>query len=197
MPTITIVAVSGSLHAPSKTTVLAREILDGFAAALCPTPGSDLEVETHLIELSEIGPEFAGVLNRGALPPTAEAALRRIESATLLIVASPVYRASFTGLFKHVFDFVGQYALIDKPVLLAATGGSDRHSLIIEHQFRPLFSFFQALTLPIGVYASDTDFVDYRVDSAELRSRIDQAISRGVPVVRSSVLPVSEYVGTW
>ncbi|MGI9823745.1 FMN reductase [Agromyces sp. Marseille-Q5079] len=197
MPTVTIVAVSGSLHAPSKTTVLAKEILEGFAAALQPTPGSEIEVETHLIELSEIGPEFGGVLNRSALPPTAEAALRQIESATLLIVASPVYRASFTGLFKHVFDFVGQYALIDKPVLLAATGGSDRHSLILEHQFRPLFSFFQALTLPIGVYASDTDFLDYRVDSPELRSRIDQAISRGVPVVRSSVLPVSEYVGTW
>jgi FMN reductase len=197
MPTITIVAVSGSLHAPSKTTVLAREILNGFAAALQPGIGSEVEIETHLIELSEIGPEFAGVLSRDALAPVAEDALRRIESATLLIVASPVYRASFTGLFKHVFDFVGQYALIDKPVLLAATGGSDRHSLILEHQFRPLFSFFQALTLPIGVYASDTDFLDYRVDSAELRSRIDQAVARGVPVVRSSVLQVSEYVGTW
>ena len=105
--------------------------------------------------------------------------------------------ASFTGLFKHVFDFVGQYSLIDKPVLLAATGGSDRHALIIEHQFRPLFSFFQAITLPIGVYASDTDFVDYRIDSQGLRDRIDQAIARGLPVVRSTVLPVSEYVATW
>ena len=80
-----------------------------------------------------------------------------------------------------MFDFVGQYALIDKPVLLAATGGSDRHALIIEHQFRPLFSFFQAITLPIGVYASDTDFVDYRIDSTALRERIDQAIARGLP----------------
>ena len=73
-------------------------------------------------------------------------------------MASPVYRASFTGLFKHLFDFVGQYALFDKPGLLAATGGTDRHALIIEHQFRPLFAFFQALTLPIGVYAKDSDF---------------------------------------
>ena len=113
-------------------------------------------------------------------------------------MASPVYRASFTGLFKHVFDFVGQYSLIDKPVLLAATGGSDRHALIIEHQFRPLFSFFQALTLPIGVYASDADFVDYRIESDTLRDRIGQAASRGVPVVRGT-LPdtVSEYVATW
>ena len=197
MPNISIVAVSGSLHSPSKTTVLVREILQGFAGALRSGAGADLEVETHLIELSEIGREFSGALSRDDLSPTAEEALRRIESATLLIVASPVYRASFTGLFKHVFDFVGQYALIDKPVLLAATGGSDRHALIIEHQFRPLFSFFQAITLPIGVYASDTDFVDYRIDSQALRDRIDQAIGRGLPVVRSTVLPVSEYVATW
>jgi FMN reductase len=197
MPNISIVAVSGSLHSPSKTTVLAREILEGFATALRSGAGNELEVETHLIELSDIGREFSGALSRDDLSPIAEEALRRIESATLLIVASPVYRASFTGLFKHVFDFVGQYALIDKPVLLAATGGSDRHALIIEHQFRPLFSFFQAITLPIGVYASDTDFVDYRIDSQALRDRIDQAIGRGLPVARSTVLPVSEYVATW
>ena len=197
MPNISIVAVSGSLHSPSKTTVLVREILEGFATALRSGAGNDLEVETHLIELSDIGREFSGALSRDDLSPIAEDALRSIESATLLIVASPVYRASFTGLFKHVFDFVGQYALIDKPVLLAATGGSDRHALIIEHQFRPLFSFFQAITLPIGVYASDTDFVDYRIDSRALRERIDQAIGRGLPVVRSTVLPVSEYVATW
>ena len=197
MPIISIVAVSGSLHSPSRTTVLVREILQGFAGALRSGGGADVEVETHLVELSEIGREFSGALSRDDLSPTAEEALRRIESATLLIVASPVYRASFTGLFKHVFDFVGQYALIDTPVLLAATGGSDRHALIIEHQFRPLFSFFQAITLPIGVYASDADFVDYRIDSAALRERIDHAIGRGVPVVRSTVQPVSEYVATW
>lgn len=193
---VSLVAVSGSLHSPSKTTVLVREILAEFAVALAAQPG--VEVETHLIELGEIGPEFSGALRRDELSPTAEAAIRRIESATLLIVASPVYRASFTGLFKHVFDFVGQYSLIDKPVLLAATGGSDRHALIIEHQFRPLFSFFQALTLPIGVYASDGDFVDYRIASPQLRERIAQAVQRGAPVVRGT-LPdrVSEYVATW
>lgn len=198
MPNISIVAVSGSLHSPSKTTVLVHEILEGFATALRSGAGNDFEVETHLIELSDIGREFSGVLSRDDLSPIAEDALRRIESATLLIVASPVYRASFTGLFKHVFDFVGQYSLIDTPVLLAATGGSDRHALIIDHQFRPLFSFFQAITLPIGVYASDADFVDYQIDSVALRERIAQAVTRGVPVVRGAIPDaVSEYVSTW
>lgn len=192
---LSLVAVSGSLHSPSKTTVLTREILDRFAEAFT---AAGYPVETTLLELSDVGREFSGALTRAELSPTAEDVVRTIESATLLIVASPVYRASFTGLFKHVFDFVGQYALIDKPVLLAATGGSDRHALIIEHQFRPLFSFFQAITLPIGVYASDVDFTDYRISSEALGERIDQAVLRGVPVVRGT-LPhsVSEYVSTW
>lgn len=181
---LSIVAVSGSLHAPSKTTVLVRELLERFAEALAAEAG--VPVETHLIELSDVGPEFSGALRRDQLGPAAEDAVRRIEQASLLIVGSPVYRASFTGLFKHVFDFVGQYALVDTPVLLAATGGSDRHALIIEHQFRPLFSFFQAITLPIGVYASDGDFTDYRITDPGLRDRIAQAVERGVPVVRAT-----------
>jgi len=177
--TLNVVAVSGSLHSPSKTTALVREIL----AAL----QRELSIDVHLIELSQVGREFSGALRRDELSAAAEADLQRIEGADLLIVASPVYRASFTGLFKHVFDFVEQYSLVDKPVLLAATGGSDRHALILEHQFRPLFSFFQALTLPLGVYAKDSDFTDYRVTNAELSERIDQAIRRGLPLVRASL----------
>ena len=177
--TLNVVAVSGSLHSPSKTTALVRAILDALER--------ELSIDVHLIELSRVGREFSGALRRDELSAAAEADLRRIEGADLLIVASPVYRASFTGLFKHVFDFVEQYSLVDKPVLLAATGGSDRHALILEHQFRPLFSFFQALTLPLGVYAKDSDFTDYRVTNAELSERIDQAIRRGLPLVRASL----------
>ncbi|MWB98471.1 FMN reductase [Agromyces seonyuensis] len=202
--TISIVAVSGSISNPSRTTALAARLQAELAAALAAEPalaepGAPV-VATTLLELSDVGREFAGVLSRAELTPRAEEALRTIESADVLIVASPVFRASFTGLFKHVFDFVGQYALIDTPVLLAATGGSDRHALILEHQFRPLFSFFQALTLPIGVYARDTDFVDYQVSDPGLEARIAQAVERGLPLVRSTVLPAaarSEYVSTW
>ena len=195
MPILNVVAVSGSLHAPSKTTALVHEIV----RVLERTLGGAVDVRTRYVELSVSGPAFAGALRRDQLSTEAEEELAAIEAADLLIVASPVYRASFTGLFKHLFDFVGQYSLIDKPVLLAATGGSDRHALIIEHQFRPLFSFFQALTLPIGVYAKDADFTDYVVTNPALDDRIEQAINRGLPIIRTIVAPedVSAYVGTW
>ena len=185
-----IVGVSGSLREPSKTTALVRELIDDVAARE--------PAETRLIEVATLGPLFAGALRREDLQPEVEDALRAIETADLLIVASPVYRASFTGLFKHLFDFVGQYALVGTPVLLAATGGGERHALILEHQMRPLFGFFQALTLPVGVYASDTDFDGYELTSEAVKRRIDQAVTRSLPLVTQAAgQRVSEYVATW
>ncbi|MGO3886980.1 MAG: FMN reductase [Mycetocola sp.] len=189
---LNVVAVSGSLHEPSKTTVLLREIVEAF--------GAKHPINPHLIELSAIGRELSGALNRDELTPRVEQEVQRIEQADLLVVASPVYRASFTGLFKHLFDFVDQYALVDTPVLVSATGGGERHALILEHSFRPLFGFFQALTLPIGVYASTSDFTGYELVSPRVRERIELAVDRALPLVvrpQAGRTEVSEYVGSW
>ena len=171
-----IVAVSGGLQRPSRTLALVEQLLDGLSR--------EVPLKSRLIELGEIVPKFGGVLQRSQLPPEIELLLRDIETADLLLVASPIFRGTYTGLFKHLFDFVHQDSLIDVPVLLAATGGSDRHALAIDHQLRPLFSFFQAHTLPIGVYATDKEFDNYRVSSDALRARIDLAVARAVPVLR-------------
>ena len=185
-----VVGVSGSLQAPSKTTALVTEIVDAVAARV--------PVTSRIIEVADLGGSFAGALTRAELGAPAQRALEDIETADLLVVASPVYRASFTGLFKHLFDFVDQYALRGTPVLLAATGGGDRHALILEHQLRPLFGFFQALTLPVGVYASAADFDGYAVRSPAVRARIDQAVDGGLPLIRKAVeQEVSLYVSNW
>lgn len=172
-----IVAVSGGLQRPSRTLALVEQLLEGLTDALP-------DAQTRLIELGAIVPKFGSVLQRAQLPPEIESILRDIETADLLLVASPIYRGSYTGLFKHLFDFVHHESLIDVPVLLAATGGSDRHALAIDHQLRPLFSFFQAHTLPIGVYATDKEFDNYRVSNDALRARIALAVERAVPVLR-------------
>lgn len=163
-----VVAVSGSVQQPSRTLVLLKALVERL--------GQQLPIEVRLIELAEVGPQFAGVLRREALPAAVQEHLAAIESADLLIAATPVYRASYTGLFKHLFDFVHHEALKNVPVLLAATGGSDRHALIIDHQLRPLFGFFQALSLPVGVYASETDFTQYRISSPRVLERIERAV---------------------
>lgn len=173
---VKVVAISGGLKRPSRTLTLVEELI----AAL----GAQAPIDVRLIELGEIGPRFGGALQHSDLPPDVSEHIAAIESADFLIAATPVYRASFTGLFKHLLDFVDHNALIDVPVLLAATGGSDRHALVIDHQLRPLFSFFQALTLPIGVYASEADFRDYRVSSPQLAERIALAAERARPYLQ-------------
>jgi len=172
---LNVVAVSGSLQRPSRTLALVEHLLELI--------GDAIPIRTRLIELGVVGPELAGALARSQLSAAAESAVAAVEQADLLVVASPVYRATYSGLFKHFFDFVHHDALVDVPVLLAATGGSDRHALVIDHQLRPLFSFFQARTLPIGVYATDRDFVDYQVADEALRQRARLAVTRALPLI--------------
>jgi FMN reductase len=176
MTALKLVAVSGGLGRPSRAAALASAIAAEIAAA---TP-----VETRAISVADLIGDLAGVVSVKDAPASVSDAVRTIEAADALVVATPVYRGSYSGLFKHLFDLVHHEALIGKPVLLAATGGSDRHSLVIDHQLRPLFAFFQALTLPIGVYANDGDFSNYEVTSDALRERIRLAVSLGAPYLR-------------
>jgi FMN reductase len=86
-----------------------------------------------------------------------------------------VYKGAYTGLFKHAFDLVDPRALVGKPVLLTATGGGPRHALVVEHALRPLFGFFEALTIPTAVYASDADFVGGQLAEAGVQARVSTA----------------------
>ncbi|MFY9477434.1 MAG: FMN reductase [Aquabacterium sp.] len=170
-----VVAVSGGLQSPSKSAGLARHLLELIA--------DQVPCQQRLVELGQLAPQFTGAVWRSQLPDTVERELAAVEQADVLVVATPVFRGSYTGLFKHFFDLIGQDALIDKPVLLAATGGSERHALVIDHQLRPLFSFFQARTLPLGVYATDKDFVDYRLRDEALIERATLAVQRALPLI--------------
>ena len=170
-----IVAVSGGLQRPSKAAALAEHLMDLIAEeVLC---------EQRLVELGQLAPQLAGAVWRSQLPETVERELAAVEQADIVVVATPVYRGAYTGLFKHFFDFIHQDALVDKPILLAATGGSERHALMIDHQLRPLFSFFQARTLPLGVYATDRDFLDYRLQDEALIQRAALAVQRALPLI--------------
>jgi len=187
-----IVAVSGGLQRPSRAATLAEHLLGLI--------GEDIHSEQQLIELGELAPQLAGALWRSQLPEAVERQLVAVEQADVLVVATPVYRGSYTGLFKHFFDFIDQDALVDTPILLAATGGSERHALVIDHQLRPLFSFFQARTLPLGVYATDRDFAEGRVHNEALIQRARLAVQRALPLLalshRAAPLAAAEATAT-
>jgi FMN reductase len=162
-----IVAVSGSLGTPSKTVTLAARIAAQVA--------THVDAEVHEVQIAKIGRELGAALNPKELGGDAALAIKVVESADILVVASPMYRATYTGLFKHLFDFVGQDALVDVPVVLSATGGSQLHGLSIDHAFRPLFAFFRAAPTATGVYATDKDFENGELVNPALIQTIERA----------------------
>jgi FMN reductase len=175
--TLRVVAVVGTVRARSKTTALVRLVLDTLGAA---TP-----IDSEIIEIHTLANGLGSALERDQLDENTEAAIRAVESADLVIAATPVFRGSYTGLFKHFFDFVDQYGLAGTPVMLAATGGTERHALVIEHALRPLFGFFQAWTAPTGIYLSAGDFDGTTILNPEVYERIEVAVNDVVPVART------------
>jgi FMN reductase len=158
-----IAAVTGNLHSPSRTVSLAN-------LALCAL-GSVLPARAELIDLSGALAAPAPAAKREQLPAALQELLQRVEGADALVVATPVYRGSYTGLFKHFFDLVAADALVDVPVILAAAGGDARHSLIIDHALRPLFAFFRAQPVPTGLYSTEADFSAYELIGSALQQR--------------------------
>ena len=181
---IRTVILNGSLARPSKT----RGLLDAIHAQL----HTQLPLETVHIDLVDLVQDIGAHLWRDKLPATALHALKTIEGANFLILGSPVFRGSMPGLFKHLFDLIDSPTMLGKPVLLAATGGSQRHALVIEHQIRPLLAFFQTLTLPVGVYASEEDFQDGKLQSKAVTDRIQLAIKTTVSVLQSQPVLVQQ-----
>jgi FMN reductase len=150
MTEVTIVGISGNLTRPSKTRALVGEILRQAAGLVA--------ARTELYDVIDAGPEIGATVQRANAPAAPDRVFSAIECADALVVASPIFKASYTGLFKHLFDLLDPKVLEGRPVLVGATAGSDRHALVLEHQFRPLFAFFRANVLPIGIYATNNDF---------------------------------------
>jgi len=169
-----VAVVNGSPSERSKT----MGLVDVIVATLRDVLGAESRpIEETRIDVYRLGPGFTGALDREGVTPEVEAALRRAEEADLLIAATPVFRGSYTGMFKHFFDLVDQYALANKPVLLAATGGGDHHALVLEHALRPLFGFFQAMTVPVAIFASSGDFDGTTLLNPRVYGRIETALT--------------------
>lgn len=145
-----IVGISGNLARPSRTRVLVEAVLSEAA-------GRGLGATT-LFDLQDAGPELGRALGRKDAPAELDRVWSAIEGCDALVVGSPVYKGSYAGLLKHLFDFLDMKALAGKPVIVCATAKADGHALMIDHQFRPLFAFFGAFTIPQGLYATDADF---------------------------------------
>jgi FMN reductase len=145
-----LVVVSAGLSVPSSTRLLA----DRLAAAV----EHRAPVSVRVVELRDLAVEIAHNFTNGFPGRALAASLEAVTEADGLIVVTPVFSASYSGLFKSFFDVLDKDALVGKPVLIAATGGSARHSLVLDHALRPLFSYLRAVVTPTGVYAASEDW---------------------------------------
>ncbi|XVV09371.1 CE1759 family FMN reductase [Actinoplanes sp. CA-131856] len=168
-----LVAVSAGLSQPSSTRLLADQL---SAAVVTAAADGDVELTVQVIELRDLAHDIANHLLTGFPPAELKEALDAVAAADALIAVSPIFTASYSGLFKSFFDVLDKDALSDKPVLIAATAGTARHSLALEHALRPMFAYLHAVVVPTSVFAASDD---WGADSADgmLRSRITRAAS--------------------
>lgn len=179
----TLVGLAGSFSRPSKSRVLVESVARAAAGRY--------GFSTRVFDLHDAGPSLRSAQRPDDLDAAARRLIAEIVSADVLVIGTPTYKGSYPGLFKHLVDLIDPQALRGVPVLLTATGGGDRHALMVEHQLRPLFGFFQAHTLPTAVYAADRDFTDYRVASEPLRQRIDDAVADLAPFFAGAAAAVA------
>ena len=145
-----LVVVSAGLSVPSSTRLLADRLASATAGRT--------SAEVRVVELRDLAVEIAHNLTNGFPGKKLADAVDAVTGADGLIVVTPVFSASYSGLFKSFFDVIDPDALAGKPVLIAATGGSARHSLVLEHALRPLFSYLRAVVVPTAVYAASEDW---------------------------------------
>ncbi|MEB3020284.1 CE1759 family FMN reductase [[Mycobacterium] crassicus] len=150
-----LIVISGGLRQPSSTRLLA----DRLGAAVRGELGqADVEVDVEVVELRHLARAITDAMLTGFAAPELEAVFDAIAASDGVIAVTPTFNATFSGLFKSFFDVLPEQTLDGTPVLIAATGGTERHSLVLDHALRPMFSYLRAAVAPTGVYAATADF---------------------------------------
>ena len=166
----TIAVVTAGLSRPSSTRILADRLAEATDRALRLY---DEQVDVEVVELRDLAQDITNNLLTGFPSGDLEAAIRTVREADALIAVTPVFSASYSGLFKSFFDVLEDGALAGKPVLLGATAGTARHSLVLEFAMRPLFAYLRAVVVPTAVFGASEDFGSNA--SGSLAERVDRA----------------------
>jgi FMN reductase len=174
-----LVVVSAGTGDPSST----RQLTDRIAQkTLARLRAAGTAASASVIELGPLAVDIARATTAGFPSEQLQAAIDRLAAADAIIAATPIYKAGMSGLFKSFVDVLDNDLLVAKPVLLAATGGSARHALVIDDQMRPLFAYLRALTLPTSVYAAREDW-----GATELGDRIERAATELTVLLRADI----------
>ena len=172
METRRITVLSAGLGAPSSSRLLADQLA---AAAARRLTDAGYEVKVDVVELRDFAVDIANNFVTGYAGPRLAEVIAGVEASDGLIAVSPVFSASYSGLFKSFIDVLDPQSLDGKAVLLGATGGTDRHQMVLDYAMRPLFSYLRTRTAPTGVFAGPQDWANADDGGSALSSRIDRA----------------------
>jgi FMN reductase len=181
----TIAVVTAGLTTPSSTRLLADQLAAAVRDAL---DGRGIPRKVVVIELRDYAHDLTNNLLTGFPSESLREVLETVVRADALIAVTPTFSASYNGLFKMFFDVLDDKALVGKPVLIGATGGTERHSLVLDYALRPLFAYLQAVVVPTAVYAASSDWGPHAVG---LRARVDRAATELVDLVTAEPRPAA------
>ena len=186
----TIAVVTAGLSRPSSTRLLADRLAAAVDRALRLY---DEQADVVTVELRDLAHPLTDHLLTGFPSPELEEALATVTRADAVIAVTPVFSASYSGLFKTFFDVLEADALAGKPVLVAATAGTARHSLVLDFALRPLFTYLHAVVVPTGVFAATDDFGS--TADGSLASRVERAAKELADAVagRRKAAPVDPF----
>jgi FMN reductase len=192
MTTRALAVISAGLSTPSSTRLLADRLITATVAALADR-GVTATVE--VVELREHARDLADNLVTVFANTPLQAAVDTVVGADGIIAVTPVFSASYSGLFKTFVDVLDKDALTGRPVLIGATAGTARHSLILEHAMRPLFAYLRATVAPTAVFAASEDWAGGDGTSRGLAERIERAAGELADLVagRPPAAPVDPF----
>ena len=179
-----IVVVSAGLSQPSSTRLLADRLAQATVGAL---DDSGIHTSVTVIELRDLAHDITNNLLTGFPSPKLAEAIEALTTADGVIAVTPIFSTSYSGLFKSFIDVIDPDALSGMPVLIAATGGTERHSLALDYAIRPLFAYLHAVAVPTAVYAASSDWGSAGdASTGGLPERIDRAARELSDLVRAS-----------
>ncbi|WP_404289395.1 CE1759 family FMN reductase [Glutamicibacter arilaitensis] len=150
-----IVVISGGLGNPSSTSLLGRQIGESIGAELA---AAGVQADVLNVELREYAQDIVNNMLTGFAPPALQKVIDAVIASDALVAVTPVFSASISGLFKSFIDILDPRSLDGKPVVLAATAGSQRHQLAVDYAMRPIFSYLRTQVMPTTVFAASEDF---------------------------------------
>jgi FMN reductase len=171
----TITVISAGLSQPSSTRLLAER--------LATATQKGVEAQVEFVDLRDVASDIMNTMLTGFASPRLEKVIETVTTADAVIAVTPIFTTSYSGLFKSFIDILDPVSLTGMPVLIAATGGTERHSLALDYAMRPLFTYLHAVVAPTAVFAASSDWGN---EQSSLGERIERASAEFAVMVRES-----------